>query len=192
MIALKISIAAASSRSRPIASRNRRVVPRAEAMTTIRIFFLTTNRDHAKGFVSSLIEGRLRRHPEGGAGSSVLRQRLVTACSGRLGTPPARHYDLAARSSLYGSEGAAGAEGDGSAAPGEKPPRWSAERRASRVISAFTRVFDAIWHAARVFRSAPERLSALRPPLDSESVKQGCKTGRKCAAGTRRCVCLRS
>src|SRR5215467_16082534 len=30
--------------------------------------------------------------------------------------------------------------GERSAAPGEKPPRWSAERRASRVISAFTRV----------------------------------------------------
>src|SRR6266508_2101500 len=54
--------------------------------------------------------------------------------------------------------------GDGSAAPGEKPPRWSAERRASRVmgrkaprkrlacrvVSAFTRVFDALWHAPRV------------------------------------------
>src|SRR6266487_40119 len=50
-----------------------------------------------------------------------------------------------------------GNAGDGSAAPGEKPPRWSAERRASRVtgrkaprkrlayrvISAFTRVCDA-------------------------------------------------
>jgi hypothetical protein len=50
-----------------------------------------------------------------------------------------------------------GHAGDGSAAPGEKPPRWSAERRASRVtgrkaprkrlayrvISAFTRVCDA-------------------------------------------------
>src|SRR5262252_8807368 len=60
-----------------------------------------------------------------------------------------------------------------------KPPRWSAERRASRVmgrkaprkrlacrvISAFTRVFDARWHAPRVFRRAPERFSALRPPL---------------------------
>src|SRR5215831_13092480 len=31
--------------------------------------------------------------------------RLVTACLGRPGTPPARHYDLAARSSLHGSEG---------------------------------------------------------------------------------------
>src|SRR5215472_11786855 len=36
-----------------------------------------------------------------------------------------------ARSSLHGSGGNAG---DGSAAPGEKPPRWSAERRASRVM----------------------------------------------------------
>src|SRR5215469_4154569 len=89
--------------------------------------------------------------------------RLVTACLGRPGKSPARHYDLAARSSLHGSKPAeasatAGA-GDGSAAPGEKPPRWSAERRASRVmgrkaprkrlvrrvISAFTRVFDARW-----------------------------------------------
>src|SRR5262244_3105748 len=41
--------------------------------------------------------------PEGGAGSGVLRRRLVTAGLGRPGTPPARHYDLAARSSLHGS-----------------------------------------------------------------------------------------
>src|SRR6516165_11242358 len=75
--------------------------------------------------------------PEGGAGSGVLRQRLVTARPGRPGKSPARHYDLAARSSLHGSGGNVG---EGSAAPGEKPPRWSAERRASRVISAFTRV----------------------------------------------------
>src|SRR5262249_9215188 len=54
-------------------------------------------------FPSLLIEGRLRRHPEGGAGSGVLRRRLVTVCLGRPGTPPARHYDLAARSSLHGS-----------------------------------------------------------------------------------------
>src|SRR4051812_32677868 len=50
---------------------------------------------------------------------------------GRSGTPPARHDDLAARSSLHGSGGNAG---DGSAAPGRKPPRGSAERRASRVM----------------------------------------------------------
>src|SRR3954447_18573441 len=50
---------------------------------------------------------------------------------GRFGTPPARQDDLAARSSLYGSGGNAG---EGSAAPGRNPPRWSAERRASRVM----------------------------------------------------------
>src|SRR5262249_3585133 len=62
-----------------------------------------------------------------------------------------------------------GNAGDGSAAPGEKSPRWSAERRASRVmgrkaprkrlacrvISAFTRVFDALRHAPRVPRTHP-------------------------------------
>src|SRR5206468_6843141 len=41
--------------------------------------------------------------PEGGAGSGVLRRRLVTGRLGRLGTPPSRHYDLGARSSLHGS-----------------------------------------------------------------------------------------
>src|SRR6516164_278453 len=93
-------------------------------------------------FPSSLIEGRLRRHPEGGAGSGVLRRRLVTAGPGRPGTPPARHYDLAARSSLHGS-GRQMPAVVGRRAPketearprGPKPPRWSAERRASRVIA---------------------------------------------------------
>src|SRR5262245_56362318 len=44
-----------------------------------------------------------RDDPEGGARRGVLRRRLVTACPGRPGKPPARHYDLAARSSLNGS-----------------------------------------------------------------------------------------
>src|SRR5215469_13239419 len=66
--------------------------------------------------------------------------------------------ELAARIQAAEASAEAGA-GDGSAAPGEKSPRWSAERRASRVmgrkaprkplvrrvISAFTRVFDARW-----------------------------------------------
>src|SRR5262245_44960898 len=60
-----------------------------------------------------------------------------------------------------------------------KPPRWSAERRASRVISAFTRVLTrygtqgaslGAWPAALCAgptgaSHAPERFSALRPPL---------------------------
>src|SRR5262245_63757486 len=74
-------------------------------------------------------------------------RRLVTIRLGRPGTPPARHYDLAARSSLHGSARQMPAV-VGRRAPketearprGPKPPRWSAERRASRVISAFTRV----------------------------------------------------
>src|SRR5262245_8020086 len=41
--------------------------------------------------------------PEGGARRGVLRRRLVTVRPGRRGTLPARHYDLAARSSLHGS-----------------------------------------------------------------------------------------
>src|SRR5262244_3543130 len=79
--------------------------------------------------------------PEGGAGSGVLRRRLVTVRPGRPGTPPARHYDLAARSSLHGSgrqlPAVVGrrAPKETEARPrGPKPPRWSAERRASRVM----------------------------------------------------------
>src|SRR5262245_1664283 len=79
----------------------------------------------------------------------------------------------------------------GGAPRGERPALWDARRLARRlarrVISAFTRVFDARWHAPRVFRRAPERFSALRPPLDSGLVKQSCKTRtQKCAAGTSR------
>src|SRR6266568_7163178 len=95
-----------------------------------------------------------RDDPECGARRGVLRRRLVTARLGRCGKSPARHYDLAARSSLCGSCVMRETE----ARPQRpKPPRWSAERRASRVmgrkaprkrlayrvISAFTRVCDA-------------------------------------------------
>src|SRR5215472_10131611 len=45
---------------------------------------------------------------------------------------------------------------------------------ACRGKSAFTRVFHALWHAPRVPSAPPECFSALRPPLDSGSVKQGC------------------
>src|SRR3954468_9058899 len=81
---------------------------------------------------SSLMEGRL---PEtvlkGGAGSGVLRPRLVTAGSGGPGHRPPGMTTWLRGASLYGSGGNAG---DGSAAPGRKSPRWSAERRASRVM----------------------------------------------------------
>src|SRR5262249_25606953 len=69
-----------------------------------------------------------RDDPECGARRGVLRRRLVTAGPGRPGTPPARHYDLAARSSLNGSGGNAG---DGSAAP--RPKTATVERREASV-----------------------------------------------------------
>src|SRR5882762_11033263 len=90
---------------------------------------LTTYRGGVTSQTNLAHEGRLLDgDPEGG--SEVWR--LAAAARNRFperpGVPPARHYDLAARSSLYGSGGNAG---EGSAAPGPKSPRWSAERRAS-------------------------------------------------------------
>ena len=46
---------------------------------------------------------------------------------------------------------------------GRKAPR---KRLVCRVVSAFTRVFDALWRAQPVLSAAPVRLSALRPPLE--------------------------
>jgi hypothetical protein len=79
----------------------------------------------------------------------------------------------------------------------KETPRWSAERRASRVmgrkaprkrlacrvISAFTRVFGARWRASRVFRRAPECLSALRPPSFSGERSNDANPGRKMRRG---------
>src|SRR3984893_12793301 len=41
--------------------------------------------------------------PEGGAGSGVLRRAARNRSPREAGTPPSRHYDLGARSSLHGS-----------------------------------------------------------------------------------------
>ncbi len=47
----------------------------------------------------------------------------------------------------------------GGAPRGERPALWDARRLARRlacrVVSAFTRVFDALWHAPRVLRTHP-------------------------------------
>src|SRR5215813_212721 len=75
-----------------------------------------------------------RDDPECGARRGVLRRRLVTARPGRPGTPPARHYDLAARSSLHGSGGNAG---DGSAAP--------EDRKSTRLNSSHVRISYAVF-----------------------------------------------
>src|SRR5262249_838437 len=118
------------------------------------------------------LRGRLRRRAEGGAGSGVLRPRLVTEGPGRLGTPPARHYDLAARSSLPGAGGKAG---EGSAAPGPKSPRWSAERAsASRWTRAAPRQ---AWTVARHERD--NRLAPFGAPLANKTRAQQRAAGTK-------------
>src|SRR5262249_2668076 len=121
-----------------------------------------------------------RDDPECGARRGVLRRRLVTVRPGRLRDPALQALrpgceELAGTdpAQMPGERGAApGAQNRHGGAPrGERPASWDARRLARRlacrVISAFTRVFDALWRAPRVFRRAPERFSALRPPLDS-------------------------
>src|SRR6516162_9046957 len=105
---------------------------------------LTTYRVCARRLQPRSLRACSRDDPEYGARRGVLRGRLVTACPGRPGTPPARHYDLAARSSLHGSARQMPAV-VGRRAPKEtearpwslKSPRWSAERRASRVMGNY-------------------------------------------------------
>src|SRR6516225_9000893 len=102
---------------------------------------LTTQRAYAIGVASSLFEGRLRRHPEGGAGSGVLRR---AACnrSPREARDPARQAlrpgceELAARirRQLPAAVGRRAPKETEARPRGPKPPRWSAERRASRVM----------------------------------------------------------
>ena len=97
-----------------------------------------------------------RDDPEGGAGSGVLRPRLVTAGSGGPGhRPPGMMTWLrGARSTDPG-----GNAGDGSAAPGRKSPRWSAERRASRVMG----------------RAAPHSRGSVAPRTREQQHKCACR-----------------
>jgi hypothetical protein len=101
---------------------------------------------------------------------------------GRSGTPPARHYDLAARSSLHGSGRNAG---DGSAAPDRKSPRWSAERRA-RPAGRAPRL-SRCGSSRPTARQQVLRLSALRSPLTGANGKGKSKTwAQQRAAGTKK------
>src|SRR4051794_23050694 len=108
------------------------------------------------------MEGRL---PEtvlkGGARSGVLRTRLVTAGSGGPGHRPPGTTTWLRGASLHGSGVNAG---DGSAAAGRKSPRWSAERRASRVMGRAA-PHQRGWSRLANATTTQVRLSALRPPL---------------------------
>src|ERR1700751_2824969 len=94
------------------------------------------------------------------------------------GTPPSRHYDLGARSSLHGSARQLPAV-VGRRAPKEpearprEPKTATVERREASVPRHGTQGASQApglprhVQAQRVLSAAPERLSALRPPLDS-------------------------
>ena len=74
--------------------------------------------------------------------------------------------------------------GEGSAAPGPKSPRWSAERRASRVMGRKAprkRLTCRVTACPTGASHAPERLSALRPPLDWGERSKDANPGRKSA-----------
>src|SRR5215469_6362029 len=109
--------------------------------------------------------------PEGGAGSGVLRQaarnrspREARKVARQALRPGCEELAARIRRQLPAVVGRRAPKETEARPRGPKSPRWSAERRASRVmgrkaprkrlacrvISAFTRVFDARWHAPRV------------------------------------------
>jgi len=114
--------------------------------------------------------------PEGGAGSGVLRQaarnrspREAREVARQALRPGCEELAARIRRQLPAVVGRRAPKETEARPRGPKSPRWSAERRASRVmgrkaprkrlacrvISAFTRVFDARWHAQRVLRTHP-------------------------------------
>src|SRR5262249_3989351 len=112
---------------------------------------------------------------------------------GRHGNPSARHYDLAARSSLNGSGAKAG---EGSAGP--EPKIATVERREAGVPRHGTQGASlGAWPAALCAgptdaSQAPERLSALRhPSIRVREAKKAKPRAQKRAAGTKEC-CLMS
>src|SRR5713226_5918101 len=92
-----------------------------------------------------LIEGRLRRRSRWRSKAWRPAAAARTLSPGRPETPSARHYDLAARSSLHGSGGNAG---DGSTGP--RPKIATVERREARVPPLGTiRRLASAWRAAQ-------------------------------------------
>jgi len=107
-------------------------------------------------------------------------RRLITARPGGTGPPTARHDDLAARSSLYGSGGNAG---EGSVGP--EPKIATVERREAGVPRYGTQGASiGAWPWPRTCgptdaSQASVRLSALSPPLIRVSEAKKAKPRRK-------------
>ena len=141
--------------------------------------------------------------PEGGAGSGVPR-RAARNRSPREARDPARQAlrpgceELAARIRKATARlcRTAGAEGDGSAAP--RPKTATVERREASVPRHGTQGASQApglprhVQAQRVFRRAPERLSALRPPLGWGERSKGASPGRKKTRRGNEMGCLKS
>src|SRR5215831_4425594 len=128
------------------------------------------------------------------------------------GTPPSRHYDLGARSSLYGFARHLPAV-VGRRAPKEtearpREPKIATVERREASVPRHKRVharLDALWDARRLASAWPAAscagltgvplstrtfLGAPPTPRFGVSEAKVQKLGRKCAAGRRRCVCV--
>src|SRR6516164_1009671 len=104
--------------------------------------------------------------PEGGARRGVLRRRLVTARLGRLGTPPSRHYDLGARSSLHGSARHL------PAVVGRRAPKETEARpREPKTATVERREASVPRHGELSFHGAPHKSTALRTTPDVSARK---------------------
>jgi hypothetical protein len=159
--------------------------------------------------------------PEGGAGSGVLRRAARNRSPREAGTPPSRHYDLGARSSLHGSARQMLAV-VGRRAPKEtearpREPKTATVERREASVPRHKRVharLDALWDARRLARRLAYRVMIRptgvppstrtflgAPPTPRFGVSEATMQtpGAKCAAGRRECVleggsacCLRS
>src|SRR5947209_15760110 len=133
-----------------------------------------------------------RDDPECGARRGVLRRRLVTVRPGRCGTPPSRHYDLAARSSLCGScvmreteaRGPSAQNRHGGAPRGERPASWDARRLARRLAYRVMIRPTGVPLSTRTFLGAPPtpRFGVSEAKLQTPGAKR--------AAGTREAVVM--
>ena len=138
--------------------------------------------------------GVFRRRSIGGARRGVPRLRLVTAgLLGRSGAPPARHYDLAARSSLHGlrrimpqTEARPTAKNRHGGAP--RGARPSAEgRKALRSAPGLPREMRVRAPLTRQARRVPLHPCACRRSAHPSRWGFNSTPGRNRAAGTR-CV----
>src|ERR1700756_2733590 len=120
--------------------------------------------------------------PEGGARSGVLRRAARNRSPREAGTPPPRHYDLGARSSLHGS-GRHLPDVVGRLAPKEtearpREPKTATVERREGSVPSHKRVharLDALWDARRLARRLAYRvISAFTRVFDAHDTPHGC------------------